>query len=230
MTCRSDSGIAAPGRRHDRPLMRFDLSLYVIADRAFGRDRPLEDVVAAAIRGGATIVQLREKAWPAGRIVHMGRRLQEITRPAGVPLIINDRTDIALAIDADGVHMGLDDLPVADARRMLGPDKIIGASAASVADALTAEAGGADYVSVGSIFPTTSKPDAGQAVGAEALTQFKAALRIPIVAVGGITAANAAEAIHAGAQGVAVVSAVVGADNVREAARRLAEVVRAARS
>jgi thiamine-phosphate pyrophosphorylase len=209
--------------------MRFDLTLYVITDRALARDRPLEEVVAAAIRGGATMIQLREKTWPAGRIVQIGRRLQEITRPAGVSLIINDRADVALAIDADGVHVGPGDLSVADARRVMGPDRIVGASAGTLAEALAAEAGGADYVSVGSIFPTTSSPGV-EAVGPETLTQFKAALRVPIVAAGGITHANAAEAIHAGANGVAVISAVVGAGNVREAARRLADTVRAARA
>jgi thiamine-phosphate diphosphorylase len=209
--------------------MRFDLSLYVITDRALARGRPLEDIVAAAIRGGATMIQLREKAWPARQIVGIGRRLLEITRPAGVPLIVNDRVDVAMAIDADGVHVGQDDLPVADARRLVGPGKIVGASAGTVGEAVRAEADGADYVGVGSVFATTTKPDAGDAIGPEAISEIRAAVRIPIVAVGGISAANAAEVIHAGAQGVAVVSAVVGADDVREAARRLAEVVRAAR-
>jgi thiamine-phosphate pyrophosphorylase len=210
--------------------MRFDLSLYVITDRAIGRDRPLEDIVAAAIRGGATMVQLREKTETAGRVVQMGRRLQEITRPAGVPLIIGERADVALAIDADGVHLEPDQLSAADARRVMGPDRIVGVSVRSVTEALAAEAGGADYVSVGKIFPSASESSVEDIVGPEALPQFRAALRIPIVAVGGITAANAAEAVHGGAQGVAVISAVVGADNVREAARRLAEIVRAART
>lgn len=209
--------------------MRFDPSLYVIADRALGRDRPLEDIVAAAIRGGATMIQLREKTLSVRGTVALARRLQEITRPAGVPLIINDRADVALAIDADGVHVGQDDLPVADARRLLGPDRIVGVSAGTIAEAVAAEADGADYVGVGSIFPTGSKSDAGEAIGPEGLAQVRAAVHIPVVAIGGITAANAAEAIQAGAAGVAVISAVVGADDVREAARRLAEVVRAAR-
>jgi thiamine-phosphate diphosphorylase len=209
--------------------MRFDLSLYVITDRAIGRDRPLEDVVAAAIRGGATMIQLREKVWPAGRVVEVGRRLMAITKPAGIPMIVNDRADIALAIEADGVHVGRDDLPVADARRLVGPEKIVGTSAGTVAEAVQAEADGADYVGIGSIFGTTSKSDAGEAVGPEILAQVRAAVRIPIVAIGGVTHANAAEAIHSGAHGVAVISAVVGADDVREAARRLAEIIRAAR-
>jgi thiamine-phosphate pyrophosphorylase len=209
--------------------MRFDLSLYVIADRAIGHDRPLEDIVAAAIRGGATMIQYREKTLPVRQMVEVGRRLKAITEPAGVTFIVDDRVDVALAIDADGVHVGPDDLAVADARRLLGPDKIVGASAGTVAEAVRAEADGADYIGVGSIFATTSKPDAGEAIGVEVLSQVRSAVRIPIVAIGGITHANAAEAIHSGAHGVAVIFAVVGADDVREAARRLAEIVRGAR-
>lgn len=209
--------------------MRFDPSVYVVADRSFGRGRPLEDLVAAAVAGGATMVQLREKEWNAGRVVEAGRRLLEITRGAGVPLIVNDRADIAHAIGADGVHLGPDDLPLGDARRLLGPEKIIGASAATVEEALAAQAGGASYVGVGSVFPTGSKPDAGEAIGVEPLTRIKAAVEIAVVAIGGITHANAALAIRAGADGVAVISAVVGADDVAGAARRLMEVVRAAR-
>ena len=211
-------------------MMRFDLSLYVITDRAIGRDRSLGDIVSAAIRGGATMIQLREKARPARDVVEMARHLLNITRPAGVPLIINDRVDVALAVEADGVHLGQDDLPVADARRLLGPERVLGASAGTPQEAVEAEADGADYVGVGSVFATGSKSDAGEPIGPAGLAQIKAAVSIPIVAIGGVTLANAAEAIHAGAQGVAVISAIVGADDVREAARRLLQVVHAARS
>lgn len=209
--------------------MRFDPRVYVIADRAFGHGRPLEDLVAAAVAGGATMIQLREKAWPARRVVEAGRRLLEITRRAGVPLIVNDRVDIAMAVGAEGVHVGPDDLPVADARLLLGPEKIIGASAATVEEAMAAQVEGADYVGVGSIFPTGSKPDAGDAIGVEPLTRIRAAVKIAVVAIGGITHANAILAIRAGADGVAVISAVVGADDVAGATRRLMEVVRGAR-
>ncbi len=209
--------------------MRFDPSVYVIVDRTFGRGRPVEDIVTAAVAGGATMVQLREKEWSAGRVVEAGRRMLDVTRRAGVPLIINDRADIAMAIGADGVHLGPDDLPVRDARLLLGPEKIIGASAATVEEALAAQTAGADYVGVGSVFPTTSKPDAGDAIGVEPLVRIKAAVRIAVVAIGGITHANAFLAIRAGADGVAVISAVVGADDVADATRRLVEAVHAAR-
>jgi thiamine-phosphate pyrophosphorylase len=209
--------------------MRFDPSLYVITDERIGRGRSTEDIVAAAIRGGATMIQLREKAWTAKRLIEVGRRLLAITRPSGVPLIVNDRVDVALAIDADGAHVGQDDLPVPDARRLLGSDKIVGTSAATVEEARQAEADGADYVGVGSIYSTASKPDAGAAIGGDALRRIRDAIRIPVVAIGGITPANAAEAIRAGAHGVAVISTVVGADDVAAAARVLTEVVRAAK-
>jgi thiamine-phosphate pyrophosphorylase len=158
-----------------------------------------------------------------------GRRLLSITRPSGVVLIVNDRVDVALAIDADGVHVGQDDIPVPVARRLLGPDKIVGTSAGTVEEARQAELDGADYVGVGSIFTTASKPDAGDAIGPDALRRIREAIHIPIVAIGGLNASNAAEAIGAGAQGVAVISSVVGADDVASAARMLAEVVRAAK-
>ncbi len=209
--------------------MRFDPSVYVIADRAFGRGRTLEDLVAAALAGGATMIQMREKEWPTARVVEAGRRLIEITRGAGVPLVVNDRADIALAIGADGVHVGPDDLPVADARRLLGPEGIVGASAASVEEALAAQAAGADYVGVGSIFPTSSKADAGDAIGVEPLVRIKRAVGIAVVAIGGITHVSASLAIRAGADGVAVISAVVGAEDVTGATRRIVEAVRAAR-
>jgi thiamine-phosphate pyrophosphorylase len=210
-------------------MIRFDLSLYVITDSTIARGRPTEEIVAAAIRGGATMIQLREKTWAARDLVQVGHRLLAITRPTGVPLIVNDRVDVALAIDADGVHVGQDDIPVPVARRLLGPDKVVGTSAGTVEEAKQAELDGADYVGVGSIFATASKSDAGDAIGPDALRRIREAIHIPIVAIGGLTASNAPAAIGAGAQGVAVISSVVGAADVASAARMLAEVVRAAK-
>jgi thiamine-phosphate pyrophosphorylase len=209
--------------------MRFDLSLYVITDAHLARGRPTDEVVAAAIRGGATMIQLRGKDRSARDLITLGQRLLAITRPTGVPLIINDRVDVALAIDADGVHVGQDDVPVPVARRLLGPERIVGTSAGTIEEATQAEVDGADYVGVGSLFATTSKPDAGDAIGPEVLRRIRDAIHIPIVAIGGINAANAAVAISAGAHGVAVISAIVGADDVAAAARVVAEAVRAAK-
>ncbi len=210
--------------------MRFDPTLYVITDRAAALGRPLEEVVAAAIRGGATVVQLRDKDSSAGALVATGRLLLPVTRLAGVPLIVNDRVDVAMAIGADGVHLGQDDLPAAEARRLLGPGAILGVSASSVEEAVAAESAGADYLGVGSVFATGTKPDAGAPIGPGALSPIRAAVRIPVVAIGGVTGSNAAAAVRAGADGIAVVAAVMGAPDVEEAARTLVEVVREARS
>lgn len=209
--------------------MRFDPTLYVITDRAAARDRPLDEVVAAAIRGGATAIQLRDKEWSAGALVAAGRLLLALTRPAGIPLIVNDRVDVAIAIGAEGVHIGQDDLPAPDARRLLGPGMILGVSASNVEEAVAAESAGADYLGVGSIFATGTKPDAGAPIGPGALSPIRAAVRIPVVAIGGITDSNAAEALRAGADGVAVIAAVMAAADVEQAARALVEVIRDAR-
>lgn len=205
-----------------------DLSVYVISDRAAGRGRAHEELTEAAIAGGATIVQLREKVLTTRQFVEVAERAREIARRAGVPLIINDRVDVALAVDADGVHVGPDDLPVALARRLLGPHKIVGASVGTIEEAVAAERDGADYLGVGSVFATASKADAGEPIGIAGLREIARAVHLPVVGIGGIDPSNASEVIAAGAAGVAVISAVLGAEDVTAAARRLMEVVRAA--
>ncbi len=210
-------------------MRHLDLSVYVITDRPVGRGRHHEEMAAAAIAGGATVLQLREKTATTRQFLEMAQRTLTITRRAGVPLIINDRVDIAQAIDADGVHVGPEDLPVAVARHLLGPNRIVGASAGTEAEARAAEKDGADYLGVGSVFGTSSKPDAGSPIGVEALRRIAQAVRIPIVAIGGITHTNAPEAIRAGAAGVAVISAIVAEQNIQEATSRLVDVISAAR-
>ncbi len=185
-------------------------------------------MAAAAIAGGATVVQLREKTLATRQFLEAAVRTREVTRRAGVPLIINDRVDVALAVDADGVHAGPDDMPVGVARRLLGPDRIIGASAGTVAEAVEAERDGADYLGVGSVFATPSKADAGAPIGTRTVQAIVRAVRIPVVGIGGITPDNAAAVIDAGAAGVAVISAVANADDISAAVRHLVEVVRAA--
>ncbi len=174
-------------------------------------------------------MQLREKEMPTRQLVEEAAHTLTVTRRAGVPLLIDDRVDLALAVGADGVHLGQDDLPVAMARRLLGPDRIIGSSAGTEDEAVAAERDGADYLGVGSVFETSSKADAGAPIGLEGLRRIVHAVRIPVVAIGGVAHHNAASAIQAGAAGVAVISAVVGAEDVADAMRRLVEVVRAAR-
>lgn len=204
---------------------KMDLSVYVITDRRAAGDRPLLDVMRAAIRGGATIVQLREKEASTREMVELGRMLHEITQEAGIPLIVNDRIDVALALDAEGVHVGQDDMPADLARRLIGPDRILGVSANSVAEARRAEQDGADYLGVGDVFGTPSKADAGDVIGLERVREVADAVSIPIVGIGGITVENAAAVIEAGAAGVAVISAVVGASDPEAAARALYEQV-----
>jgi thiamine-phosphate pyrophosphorylase len=206
-----------------------DWSLYVVTDRPLARGRSLEQVVEAALRGGATVIQLREKETNTREFIALGQRLQELCRAHQVPLIINDRLDVALAIEADGVHVGQEDMPVALARRLLGPDKILGATASTPEEARQAEADGADYLGCNAVFYTPTKTDTGTPLGIEGFRRLVQAVSIPVVAIGGIKATNTAELIQAGAAGVAVVSAVMAADDPEAAARELCQVVRAAR-
>jgi thiamine-phosphate pyrophosphorylase len=207
-----------------------DWSVYVIADRKVAGDRPILDIVRAAIGGGATVVQLREKAATTREMVELGSALHEVTAAAHLPLIINDRVDVALAVGAEGVHLGVDDMPVALARQILGPQCIIGASPETIEGARQAERDGADYLGVGDLYGTPSKGDAGQPIGLEGLARAVGAVSIPVVAVGGVRPENAAAAIEVGAAGVAVISAVVGAEDPGLAARRLCDAVCAARA
>jgi thiamine-phosphate pyrophosphorylase len=205
-----------------------DYSLYVITSADYA-GRTHEEVAAAALAGGATILQLRDKRMSAAALYQVACRLRELTRRAGVPLIVNDRVDVAVAADADGVHLGPDDLPLAAARKVLGPRRIIGASVDSVAEAIRAEREGADYLGVGPVFATATKPDAGTAVGVQTVAAIVRAVGIPVVGIGGITAATAAEVVRAGAAGVAVISAVAAAVDMTSAARAVLEAVRAGR-
>ena len=208
-----------------RRTTRMDWAVYLITDRRSAGARSLPDIVRAAIAGGVTAVQLREKEASTREMIEMGRVLLAITRAAGVPLIVNDRVDVALALNADGVHVGQADMPAALARRLIGSDRILGVSAATVAEAEQAVRDSADYLGVGDVYGTPSKPDAGPPIGLEGLAAVARAVRVPVVAIGGITPENAAATISAGAVGVAVISAIVGAPDPLAAARQLREVV-----
>ncbi|HAZ30673.1 TPA: thiamine phosphate synthase [Candidatus Acetothermia bacterium] len=206
-----------------------DYSVYVVTDRRTAGDRDLVAVVEAAVSGGATVVQLREKASSTRDWLALGRALHRITRRAGVPLIVNDRIDVALALDAEGVHVGQDDMPAGIARRLIGPDKILGVSTETLELAREAAEAGADYLGVGDIFGTPSKPDAGPPIGLARLAEIARKSEIPVVGIGGITLENAASVIAAGAVGVAVISAVIGAPDPAAAAQRMRGIVNSGR-
>jgi thiamine-phosphate pyrophosphorylase len=205
------------------------LDVYVVTDASLSRGRSHVQVASEAIRGGADVIQLREKYASTRDLVEIGRALRALTRSTGTLLIVNDRIDVAMAIDADGVHVGQDDMPCDVARRILGPDKIIGVSTATPAEARRALADGANYLGVGAIYATASKPDAGAATGPGLISEIRQAVDLPVVAIGGINIHNAAEAVLYGADGVAVISAVVGAPDVRQATQSLRSVVEEAK-
>jgi len=201
------------------------LGLHVLTDRALSCGRTDAAVAAAALTGGASVIQLRGKNDAGAALVQTGHVLRAITRAHGGLLIVNDRVDVALVVDADGAHVGQDDLPAREARRLLGAWRLLGVSARTVEEARRAEQDGADYVGFGPVFPTGTKRDAGPARGLDELRKVCRALTIPVVAIGGITRRNAAEAIAAGASGLAVVSAVVGAEDVAGEARFFRDVI-----
>jgi thiamine-phosphate pyrophosphorylase len=204
--------------------LKIDTRLYVITDGTLGGH---ENITSAALAGGATVVQLRDKQASSRQLYEIALRLRGLLAGANIPLIVNDRVDIVLGADAQGVHVGPDDLPVAVARRILGAARVVGASAGTVAEAVDAERAGADYLGVGPVYPTGTKPDAGAPIGLEGLRRIASSVTIPVVGIGGITVDNAGDVIEAGAAGVAVISAVAGAeDRVRavQAIRRAVDV------
>lgn len=204
------------------------LDLYVILDRTASRGRDLREILEGVIAGGGGIVQFREKEWPSRRCLPLLEDLRRRAKHAGISFVVNDRLDLALAVEADGLHLGQDDLPAPVARRLLPSSMFLGVSTHSLAEARQAQADGADYVAVGSIFPTATKPEF-ELVGLDLLRAVRPHVRTPLVAIGGITADNAPEAIRAGADGVAVISAVCGAPDPAQATRLLLERIRSAK-
>jgi len=208
----------------------FDLGVYLVTDRACCGARSVDEVVSAAIDGGVTLVQLRDKNIDARPMLALGRRLLDLLRPAGIGLIVNDRIDVALALDAEGVHIGQQDIPYPEARRQLGPTKIIGVSVGSEAEARQAAGWDVDYVGVGPVYPTATKLDAGMALGADETARLARISGHRAVAIGGIDATNAAALYAAGLEGVAVVSAICAASDPGAATRELARLMRKRRS
>ncbi len=201
--------------------MQPDYSLYLVTDRKLSLGRPLVDVVTAAVAGGVTCVQLREKECSTRAFVEEAEALHALLNPLHIPLIINDRIDVALAVGAEGVHLGQTDMKLTDARRIVGQDMVIGISVESLEDALEAGAGGADYLGVSPVFSTPTKADTAAPLGLEGLAAIRAAVDIPLVAIGGINSTNCAAVVSAGADGLAVVSAIVSAASPTDAAREL---------
>jgi thiamine-phosphate pyrophosphorylase len=202
-----------------------DYSLYLVTDRELAKGRSTQDIVRAAVSGGVTCVQLREKECSTREFIEEALAVKDFLKERGVPLIINDRVDVALAVGADGVHLGQTDMPLEIAQKILGDTMIIGISAESLEDAVEAEKGGADYLGVSPIYATPTKTDTAPPLGLEGLRAIRRAVNLPLVGIGGLNQDNAADVIRSGGDGVAVVSAVVSAGDPAAAARNLKHVI-----
>ena len=205
--------------------MKDYLKLYLVTDRELSLGRSLEEVVSEAVKGGVTVVQLREKDASTGEFIELARRLMKLLKPLRIPLIINDRVDVALAVDADGVHIGQSDMSYEDARRLLGPDKIIGLSVENFEDIEAANALDVDYIGISPVYGTPTKTDTAEPFGLEGLRKAVQMSVHPTVAIGGMNASTIAEVMAAGTDGVAVVSAICSAENIRKATSDLRAIV-----
>lgn len=204
----------------------FDLSLYLVTDRSLSRGRSLEEVVLNAVRGGVTMVQLREKDCSSAEFYQQALNLKHLLKPYNIPLIINDRLDIALACDAQGLHIGQSDLPYSVARKWMGRDKIIGLSVENIKDVVEANKLDVDYIGISPVFDTNTKNDTALALGLEGVKQIKELSVHPSVGIGGINHINAESVIKAGANGISVVSAIMSADDPRLSAETLLAIVK----
>lgn len=200
-------------------------SLYLITDPHLAKDS-FASIVESAIYGGVTMVQYRNKEALTKQMISEASILLKITKAAGIPLIINDRIDVALAVNADGVHVGQNDMPAVLARKLIGSKRILGVSVKTVEQAKQAEKDGADYLGVGDIFGTKTKADAGKPIGLGALKEVAQSVSIPVIGIGGITKENAAEVIKAGAKGIGVVSAIMGKQNPQKEAKELLQRIK----
>lgn len=203
----------------------FDISLYLVTDRSLSGGRDLEHIVGEAVRGGVTMVQLREKQCSSREFYRVAVRLKRFLTPWRVPLIINDRLDIALACDADGLHLGQSDLPCGIARKILGKNKIIGLSVENMTNVMEANREDIDYIGISPVFSTSTKSDTAPALGLEEVRDITSIARCPCVAIGGINIWNARAVIAAGAAGISVVSAIMSAPDPRLAASELIKTV-----
>lgn len=202
------------------------LELYLVTDRGLARGRRIEDIVAEAVEGGVTMVQLREKDIDTRCFIDLALMLKQVLKPAGVPLIINDRVDVALAADVDGVHIGQSDMPYAMARRLLGPDRIIGLSVESFEQIEEANKMDVDYIGISPVFATSTKTDTAAPFGLEGLRKAVRMSAHPTVGIGGMNERTAYDVMRCGTDGIAVVSAIVSADEPKESAKRLRQIIR----
>ncbi len=206
-----------------------DYSLYLVTDCGLSRGRTTIQIVEAALCGGVTCIQLREKTCSTREFITQALSIKNHLKRHNVPLIINDRVDIAQAVNADGVHLGQGDMPIEMAKTILKDSMIIGISAESLEDAVQAEKDGADYIGVSPIYATPTKTDAASPLGLGGLREIRKSVKIPLVGIGGLNRGNAGEVINNGADGVAVVSAIVAADDPEKAARELKKIIGQAR-
>lgn len=202
------------------------LQLYLVMDMQSYGGRTAVEIAREAIDGGVTMIQWREKSQPLRDVLEISKQVRALCRGLGIPFVVNDRVDIALLLDADGVHVGQDDLPAPEVRRLIGPDRFVGVSAGSWEEACWALEQEADYLGVGPVYGTPTKPDAGDAIGFELLGRLKAECSgIPRVGIGGINRSNAGLVTKAGADGIAVVSAITRSSNPQEAAAELKQLI-----
>jgi thiamine-phosphate pyrophosphorylase len=203
-------------------MKNLDLSLYLVTDKSDNVEKFLR-TIEEAIKGGVSVVQIREKTADTLDFYNLALKVKEITTKYDVPLIINDRVDVALAIDADGVHVGQSDMPCDVTRKLVGPDKIVGVSAATIEEAKKAECDGADYIGTGAVFPTATKDDAPK-ITKKDLKEIVDSINIPVVAIGGITIENASELTDTGISGLSVVSAIMSSDDPKKSSEKLLNI------
>ena len=203
-------------------MKNLDLSLYLVTDKSDDVEKFLK-TIEEGIKGGVTVVQIREKTADTLDFYNLALKVKEITTKYNVPLIINDRVDVSLAIDADGVHVGQSDMPCDVTRKLVGPDKIVGVSAATIDEAKKAEKDGADYIGSGAIFPTATKDDAPK-ITKKDLKEIVDSISIPVVAIGGITLDNAHELVDTGIAGLSVVSAIMSSDDPKKSSEQLLNI------
>ncbi len=206
--------------------MAVDYSLYLVTDRILVGSKDFLLSIKKALEGGVTLLQLREKETNSREFYEIGVKIKELAAEFRVPLIINDRVDLALALDADGVHVGQQDLPLVKVRNIIGPDKILGYSVSSLEEALQGERMGADYLGAGPVFPTGSKKDASEEIGLAKLKEIKAGVSLPVVGIGGIGATNLSAVKETGIDGVSVISAILSQEDPYAAAKGLIDLWR----